>query len=341
MPRGEYRETYLKPLSREEARDLTERMFWKKLQLFDEVTGSQECIESIYEAAVKERDNKGLKIRAMVETPPTYIFSTKPMTDEEKKRRKEFNLPTLVCLLETAKECPTTPNRNALRDYLVLYPDKAMEFCEGVRAHPEIGDTCKQYLSLHAILVEHNRLLAKNIAKKEIRDLDYEGRIEAGERGLMIAGYKFSVWEGFRFSTYATWWIKQAIRREAKTSKVVTIPIYAQYEQKNRRWLPKEISLDYASKDQGLAGCMEDKKIPNPEEQVAREMLENDVARILTRISLREADILRMRYGIGQDPMTLKEIGDKIHLSRERVRQIEGEALRKLSIRAKVFAEAV
>ncbi len=216
-----------------------------------------------------------------------------------------------------------------------------------------------------------NTRLVVSIAKRYMNQgLPFPDLIQEGNVGLMRAVDKYDYKRGNRFSTYATWWIRQAITRAlAQKTRTIRIPLHMterirqmyraaqSLEQKlGRRPTPEEIALEMdlpaeivcrmmdASQhaialerpvgedgDSEFGDFIEDQDSPSPVEVATRNLLQETIEEVLAELTPRQNQILRMRFGLGDgEPHTLEEIASKFGLSRERIRQLEKEALRRL-----------
>ncbi len=229
----------------------------------------------------------------------------------------------------------------------------------------EVGDAARAHL------IRANTRLVVSIAKKyRGRGLQFLDLIQEGNVGLMKAVEKYDYRRGNRFSTYATWWIRQAVTRAlANHGRTIRIPAHLGGRISKLYQVAQELEQEYGRQptaeeiaehmelpadrvrwmlrtsrqpvhlerpvgdesDAELGDFIEDVDAPPPAESVAQKMLTEELGEILDQLTPREARILRLRYGLQDgESRTLKEVGEMFGLSRERIRQLEKEALRKL-----------
>ena len=259
-----------------------------------------------------------------------------------------------------------------INEVALLTPEQEIELSKRVQR----GD-----LEAREHMIRANLRLVVSIAKNYVnRGLSFMDLIEEGNIGLMKAVEKFDHNAGCRFSTYATWWIKQGIRRSlVNTVKTVRVPSYM--SEIVSRWKATAMELNYRlgrqattgeiaeeldlpennwdvvrdtvqsnsqpvhsmSDDVGtvLSDVIEDTRTRSPEQQILEAMEIGRMHELLDKLDTRQARILRLRFGLGNgEPMTLKAIGKRFGLTRERVRQMEQQALDKLGeVMSREFGE--
>jgi len=224
-------------------------------------------------------------------------------------------------------------------------------------------------------LTRANLRFVVSVAKQyQNQGLSLPDLINEGNLGLIKAAEKFDETRGFKFISYAVWWIRQSILQAlAEQSRIVRLPLnqvgslnkinkaYQRFEQDNERKPSAEelaeildmpvdkiadtlkmsgrhVSVDapfVEGEDNCLIDVMPNEDSPNADRGLINESLSKEIDRALKTLTQREADILRKFFGIGMPEKTLEEIGDDLHLTRERVRQIKEKAIRKLKTSSK------
>lgn len=340
------------PAAGEVAEEITDGAEFADLETFlDEY--DQKHSGADYQALREVHDQRRNALRDV----PTGDFLSRYMLETNRQR-----LLTAEEEVELAKQIEVG---KVAAEYLAADPAMSAEEQADLRFAVEQAEAAR------TLLVRSNTRLVISIAKRYFgQGLDFLDLIQEGNIGLLTAVDKFDYRRGTRFSTYATWWIRQGITRGLSNyGRMIRIPAHQtgnvrklyrairDSEQKQGRTpeveeLAKEVDLppnqvnwllqitrpllaleQPAGDDQDaeLGDFIEDKESEQPEEAVSQRLFSERLGEILKELTPREADIITMRYGLqGHEPHTLKEVGELFDLSRERIRQVEKSALAKL-----------
>jgi RNA polymerase primary sigma factor len=324
----------------EEPLEPADEMLKEAMELLEDQDEQEEAVDDLFDlSGISSDDTVGLYLKEMARVP---LLST-----EEEVRLAKF--------LERGNKAQHQLDRNG------------HTFAEREKLEKTVleGKIARDHL------IEANTRLVVSIAKKYMgRGVPFLDLIQEGNLGLMKAVEKFDYRRGYRFSTYATWWIRQTITRAiADQGRTIRVPVHMsdrirrlyktarQLEQEHGRkptaeeiasemdmeprkvqwmlrvsWRPLSLEQPVGEEeDSELGSFIEDESTPTPTQSAYDHLLREKVEEVLATLTPREARILRLRFGLQNGrSYTLEEVGQKFGLTRERIRQIEGKALRRL-----------
>ena len=300
---------------------------------------------------------------------PNSLIDTFGTDDPVRMYLKEIGKVNLLTSEEEVELAQTMTAGSAAQEQLEELKASGEEIPEELRA--ELEKTIKKGERARQRLAEANLRLVVSIAKRYVgRGMQFLDLIQEGNLGLIKAVEKFDYTKGYKFSTYATWWIRQAITRAiADQARTIRIPVHmvetinkvirtqhAMVQTLGRDPTPEELSRELdmpvdkveeilkiaqepvsletpigEEEDSHLGDFIEDAAASEPAEAASYNLLREQLTDVLKTLTRREEMVLRMRFGLEDGhPLTLEEVGQRFKVTRERIRQIESKALRKL-----------
>ncbi len=324
----------------------------------------EEILEAFPDAEKRIEELDSLYEQLLVKNIDVFeSVSTEEIVSDEKEKEKVERELEILTKLEGSQS--TDPVRQYLREIGKVPLLVAEEEIELAKRYEKKEKKAKNKLT------ESNLRLVVSIAKKYIgRGLSLLDLIQEGNQGLIRAVEKYDWRRGYKFSTYATWWIRQAITRAiADQARTIRIPVHMVetinklyrvsrrlMQELGREPTPEEIGEELEidadrvreifkiaqevtsletpvgdDKESFLGDCIPDESQLSPVDQASKQLLKDHLDEVLHTLSDREAKVLKLRFGLeGNKQMTLEEVGKVFGVTRERIRQIEAKALRKL-----------
>lgn len=330
---------------------------------FKETPLSEEQYDAVYEYL----DQKGVDVLNMSEKEDDILLNSEddmdftPDEEEIDPAKEDLSVPEGV-----GTEDPVRMYLKEIGKIPLLSADEEIALCKRMEEGNE-----QEREDAKNKLAEANLRLVVSIAKRYMgRGMALLDLIQEGNLGLIKAVEKFDYRKGFKFSTYATWWIRQAITRAiADQARTIRIPVHMVetinrtirvsrqlLQEYGREPKPSEIAKEMGipeervreilkisqepvsletpvgeEDDSHLGDFIQDNNIPVPAEEAAYTLLREQLEEVMETLTEREQKVIRLRYGLGDGrPRTLEEVGKEFNVTRERIRQIEAKALRKL-----------
>lgn len=330
---------------------------------FKETPLNEEQCDAVYEFL----DSKGIDVLNMSEKEDQLLLNDEddvdftPEEEEIDPAKEDLSVPEGVGI-----EDPVRMYLKEIGKIPLLTAEEEIEVCKCMEEGNE-----KEREAAKNRLAESNLRLVVSIAKRFMgRGMALLDLIQEGNLGLIKAVEKFDYRKGFKFSTYATWWIRQAITRAiADQARTIRIPVHMVetinrtirvsrqlLQEYGREPKPEEIAKEMGlspervreilkisqdpvsletpvgeEDDSHLGDFIQDTNIPVPAEEAAYTLLREQLEEVMETLTEREQKVIRLRYGLGDGrPRTLEEVGKEFNVTRERIRQIEAKALRKL-----------
>ena len=355
-------------------------------RLLKSVHAAHRAVGKRFEASLKARQSKarfakthkalGQARAALAEQLEKFHFKQKAVEDlvtalDEANHKLLHAQRALIRIERSRGKHAVAERRTEERRIHALEAEQRMTAPEFERQYADLRLWLRKGLHAKSEMVEANLRLVISIAKKYTnRGLSFLDLIQEGNMGLMKAVEKFEYRRGYKFSTYATWWIRQAITRSiADQARTIRIPVHMietinklmriqkqLVQEFGREPTPEEVAEEMNlpvdrvravlkmaqqpislqspvgdSEDTHFGDFIEDKSAENPSEMTAFSMLKDRLQEVLRTLSDREQEVLALRFGLTDGyPRTLEEVGKRFTVTRERIRQIEAKALRKM-----------